>query len=106
VELDATCDWYFPSPAEYAAVLERHGFEVVRTELLPRPTPTPGDARGWLANFGDHLLSLAPAAERQAIVDEVNNALEPQLRGEDGVWRIDYVRIRFDAHSRRTRGSP
>jgi SAM-dependent methyltransferase len=105
VELDATCGWYFPSPAEYAAVLERHGFDVVRAEFIPRPTPTLGDAREWLANFGDHLLSLAPAAERQAIVDEVNDALEPQLRGDDGVWRIDYVRIRFAAHSRQTRGS-
>ena len=97
VALDATCGWYFPSPTEYSAVLEKRGFRVVRAELIPRPTPTPGDAREWLANFGDHLLSLAPAAERQAILDEVNSALEPQLRGEDGVWRIDYVRIRFEA---------
>ena len=95
VELDPTCGWYFPSPAEYSAVLQRHGLKVVRAELIPRPTPTPGDAREWLANFGDHLLSLAAAGERKAILDEVNNALEPQLRSEDGVWRIDYVRIRF-----------
>lgn len=101
VELDATCGWYFPSAAEYAAVLERHGFDVRRAELIPRPTPTPGDAREWLANFGDHLLSLAPANERQAILDEVNDALRPQLQSDDGVWRIDYVRLRFAAHNRR-----
>lgn len=98
LELDETCGWYFPNPAEYSAVLTRHGLEVIRAELIPRPTPTPGDAKQWLANFGDHLLSLAPAAERETILDEVNTALEPQLRGEDGVWRIDYVRIRFAAH--------
>jgi trans-aconitate methyltransferase len=97
VELDATCGWYFPSPAEYSAVLERHGLEVLRAELIPRPTPTPGDAKEWLANFGDHLLSLAPPGEREGILDEVNGALEAQLRGDDGVWRIDYVRIRFEA---------
>lgn len=97
VELDVACGWYFPSPAEYSAVLARHGLEVVQTELIPRPTPTPGDVKQWLANFGDHLLSLAPAAEREAILDEVNGTLEPQLRGEDGAWRIDYVRIRFSA---------
>jgi trans-aconitate methyltransferase len=97
VELDAACGWYFPNPAEYSAVLEEHGFDVVKAELIPRPTPTPGDAREWLANFGDHLLALAPAAERQAILDEVNAALEPRLRGDDGAWHIDYVRIRFAA---------
>ena len=101
VELDATCGWYFPSPDEYSAVLERHGLEVVRAELIPRPTPAPGDARQWLENFGDHLLSLAPAGEREAIGDEVNRSLEPQLRGDDGVWRIDYVRIRFEARHRK-----
>ena len=70
----------------------------MRAELIPRPTPTPGNAREWLANFADHLLSLAPADEHEAILDEVNRALEPRLRGRDGVWRIDYVRIRFEAH--------
>lgn len=100
VELDATCGWYFPNPAEYSAVLEKHGFDVVRAELIPRPTTTPGDAREWLANFGDHLLALAPAAERQAILDEVNAALEPHLRGAGGAWRIDYVRLRFAARKR------
>ncbi len=106
VELDETCGWYFPSPTEHAAVLERNGFDVARAELIPRPTPTPGDAREWLANFADHLLALAPASERQAILDEVDAALQPRLRGDDGVWHIDYVRIRFAAHLRRTTGSP
>lgn len=105
IELDAACGWYFPSPSEYAAVLERHGFDVARAELIPRPTPTPGDAREWLANFGDHLLSRAPADQRQSILDEVNDTLQPQLQGDDGIWRIDYVRIRFAARSRRTRDS-
>jgi len=97
VELDATCSWYFPSPPEYAALLEKHGFQVQRVELIPRPTPTPGDAIDWLANFGDHILARAPESERQSILHEVNAALEPELRGDDGVWRIDYVRIRFAA---------
>lgn len=95
--LDETCGWYFPSAAEYSAVLETHGFQVQRAELIPRPTPTPGDAVQWLANFGDHILAGAPEAERQAILQEVNAALERSLRGDDGIWRIDYVRIRFAA---------
>jgi SAM-dependent methyltransferase len=103
VELDATCGWYFPNTSEYSAVLERQGLTVLRAELIPRPTPTPGDAREWLANFGDHLLSMAPAGEREAILDEVNSALKPHLLGED-VWRIDYVRIRFDARRQRRNG--
>jgi trans-aconitate methyltransferase len=106
IELDETCGWYFPGPAEYSDVLEPHGFEVMRAESIPRPTPTPGDAVEWLANFGDHLLSLALPDERAMILEEVNRALEPQLRGDDGVWRIDYVRLRFSARlkERRERG--
>lgn len=97
IELNETCGWYFPSAEEYAALLTANGFQVERSELIPRPTPTPGDATEWLANFADHLLALVPQAERGQIPNEVNDALAPTLRGEDGVWRIDYVRIRFAA---------
>ena len=97
VEIEEGCGWYFPSTAAYAALLESNGFAARRLELIPRPTETPGDAVEWLENFGDAILARAPEDEREPILNEVNAALEPLLRGPDGVWRIDYVRIRFAA---------
>lgn len=97
VEVGETCGWFFPSPEEYSAVLKAAGFRPRRVELIPRPTPVPGDAADWLANFGDHLLARLPESERRAALAEINAALEPVLRGDDDVWRIDYVRIRFAA---------
>jgi len=92
-----TCGWYFPSPSEYARLLESAGFRVRSAESVPRPTPIPGDAAEWLANFGDHLLAQVADSERTAVLAEIEEELRPTLRGEDGVWRIDYVRIRFAA---------
>ena len=67
VEIDETCGWYFPTPAEYAAVLEGSGLVTERAELIPRPTPIPGDASGWLANFGDQLLARLPESEKEGV---------------------------------------
>ena len=43
--------WYFPAPAEYKERLENQGFSVSYIELIPRPTPLPGDIGGWLETF-------------------------------------------------------
>src|SRR5277367_806312 len=42
--------WYFPSLAEYAGLLEKHGFEVTFASLFDRPTPLEDGERG-LQNF-------------------------------------------------------
>src|SRR5262245_6119975 len=43
--------WYYPSPEEYRELLHRFGFTVESVELIPRPTPLPGDILGWLEIF-------------------------------------------------------
>src|SRR5437588_184692 len=45
--------WYFPSVAEYATVLERHGLEVRSVLLFDRPTPLEGEhgMRHWVDMF-------------------------------------------------------
>lgn len=40
---------------------------------------------------------MVPVGERSAFVDEVRDALRPDLRGADGRWTADYVRLRFFA---------
>jgi SAM-dependent methyltransferase len=87
--------WYFPDDDEYRAKLESAGFQVDSIALIPRPTPQPGDVRAWLETFGESFLSAVPPEAVGALLDEVADALRPDLLDADGVWRIDYVRLRF-----------
>lgn len=89
--------WYFPSDEEYRAKLEAAGFQVDSIALIPRPTPQPGDVRAWLETFGDSFLSAVAPETVGALLDEVAEALRPDLLDKDGVWQVDYVRLRFHA---------
>lgn len=94
----AAVPWYFPTPAEYRARLEHAGFTVTTIELFPRPTPLPTGLRGWLATFAQAFTARLPAADHDAFLAEVEAAAAPALRGADGGWSADYVRLRFAAH--------
>jgi trans-aconitate methyltransferase len=98
VDARAVMPWYFPTDSEYRALLERRGFAVASIELIPRATPLPGDVRDWLETFAESFLSTVPAGERPALMDELAAALRPRLLGADGVWVLDYARLRFLAH--------
>ena len=89
--------WYYPSPEEYAELLEKSGFRVAFIELIPRPTKLPGDIRDWLAVFAQPFTRAVPVSEGEILVEEVRTALEPVLRHADGNWYADYVRLRFKA---------
>ena len=89
--------WYFPTPDDYGARLERAGFRVDRIALIPRPTPLPGDVIGWLETFAQSFLDGLSGEARAEYLREVRTALEPQLRDGDGTWIADYVRLRFAA---------
>ncbi|MET4806507.1 methyltransferase domain-containing protein [Limibacillus sp. MBR-115] len=92
--------WYFPQPQEYLDKLQSHGFKVSYIELIPRPTPLPGDLSAWLETFGENFIRLLPDAEQPAYIAEVVEALRPQLCDADGNWTADYVRLRFKAELR------
>ena len=89
--------WYFASPEEYREKLERRGFTVESIELIPRPTPLPGDVTGWLETFAESFTSAVPATERPALLAELRALLEPRLCDRAGQWTADYVRLRFAA---------
>ena len=84
IDGDALVPWYFPTPADYGARLEQAGFRVDSIALIPRPTPLPGDIVGWLETFAHSFLKALPETSRAAYLDEVRDALEPQLRDSDG----------------------
>jgi len=94
--------WYFPSVAEYAALLERNGFEVRAAWHFDRLTPLDEgeDAmRDWIEMFGFVLLASAPKAEWAAIAHEIEATLRPELY-IDARWHLDYVRLRVIAEFR------
>lgn len=89
--------WFFPNDADYRARLEARGFRVSSAQLIPRPTPLPGDIADWLETFAERFLTAVPRGERRPLLVEVREALRPKLQGADGRWSADYVRLRFSA---------
>lgn len=89
--------WYFPTPAEYRGRLEARGFAVRYIELIPRPTPLPGEMADWLEIFAENFLAQVAPAERPELLAEVSEALRPALADGEGRWTADYVRLRFAA---------
>jgi trans-aconitate methyltransferase len=96
-DLGDAIPWFFPTPEDYAARLGRNGFTVETMDLFDRPTPIPGPLTDWLDTFTEPLLGQAQAGARDAVKRDVSEYLEPRLRGADGVWTLDYVRLRFAA---------
>jgi SAM-dependent methyltransferase len=93
----AIIPWYFPTPEEYRARLERQGFTVRSIELLPRPTPLPTGMAAWLDTFAEPFLKQLPAAEQAAARAEAVELLRPVLCDREGRWTADYTRLRFSA---------
>lgn len=89
---------YYPAPEGYARRLTRHGFDVHRIELIPRPTPLPESGMtGWLRTFRRGVLDGLPDALRETVVEETARLLALALLDEDGNWTADYIRLRFIA---------
>lgn len=86
--------WYFPSPAQYAAVLEDAGLEVRQLDFYDRPTELsgPGGLERWLAMFAGEILADVPSAVLSRAADIARPAL-----WHDGAWWADYRRLRFRA---------
>jgi len=86
--------WFFPSVAEYTALLEQGGFTVQTCQLIPRPTPVPAGMRAWIETLAVPVLGKVKG-DRSAFLDRVTALLAPALRDGQGNWTADYVRIRF-----------
>jgi len=89
--------WYYPSPEEFAGLLEWFDFSVTYIELIPRSTKLPGDLTQWLELFAQPFTKSLADPERQSFINEVCDVLECKLRKSDGSWHADYVRLRFKA---------
>lgn len=93
-------------PAWYAGVEEFTrlylvaGFDGIKAELIPRPTPLPGGVADWVKTFRAGLMDVAmvPEWERDQVAAAVEERVAPKLKQADGSWCADYVRLRFSMH--------
>ena len=97
IDGEAASPWFFPTAEDYSHQLVSGGFAVNYIALIPRPTPLPGDVTGWLETFAESFTSCLPPTERPAFINEVQEALRPELCDAEGRWTADYVRLRFSA---------
>jgi len=91
--------WYYPSIAEYSALLESHRLEVIEAALFERPTSLEDGERGlqtWLTMFGAAFLDRVPPARQQAFLRAVEVNARPALWKSDH-WQLDYRRLRIAA---------
>ena len=103
--------WYFPTVAEYVAVLAAAGFDVRLAHRFDRPTPVDGEdgLAAWIRTFLPRL-EVRLGADWSAFVREVEESWAPELRrgvargsasGTRGAcgtrWLLDYVRLRVVA---------
>jgi len=88
--------WY-ASPDEFRAIYSAAGFTDMEAQIIPRPTALTAGVAAWVKTFRAGWLDAArvPDADRDDIAVAVERRLEPQLRGSDGRWTADYVRLRF-----------
>jgi trans-aconitate methyltransferase len=89
--------WFYPTPAEYQALLEERGFRVDRIVLVPRPTPLPTGLSGWLLTFRKPFFDAMSAEDRARTLAAMEELLAPALRDQAGQWTADYVRLRVRA---------
>jgi len=93
--------WYFPSVADYAGLLEKHGLEVQQAALFDRPTPLEDGERGlrtWMEMFGSAIFQRVTEGKRESLTDEVEREARAKLF-QDGTWVLDYRRLRVLARN-------
>jgi len=88
--------WYFPTAKDYQGRLETQGFQMETIELIPRPTPLPGDIDDWFDVFVKNFLNKLDEQEQKDVYHDLKTSLKPILF-QDEVWVVDYVRLRFSA---------
>ncbi len=97
-ELTYKRTFYFPTIAEYAALLEEHGFLVKYAVLFDRMTKQVG-SNGliqWILMFDKEPFIGVKEELKEKILVKAANILKSKLY-YNGNWYVDYVRIRMRA---------
>ncbi|MBB6123569.1 class I SAM-dependent methyltransferase [Sphingobium subterraneum] len=88
--------WY-PTIKDFSAVYAALGFVAIDARLIDRPTPLPAGPEGWFRTFRSGLMDVlaVPTENRESIFTAAATRVPTAMQGEDGMWRADYVRLRF-----------
>jgi trans-aconitate 2-methyltransferase len=91
-------DFYYPSIAEYTALLEQAGLEPTFAQLFDRPTPLEGEhgLRNWVQMFAPGTVEAVEPGRVEDYFRRVEAEARPTLF-RDGVWYADYRRLRIVA---------
>lgn len=91
--------FYFPTIGQYAPMMEAAGLRVTYAALFDRPTPQkgPDGLRDWIHMFVKTPFEGVAPDVREEIITEAVSSLRGELLREDGVFIVDYVRIRLKA---------
>jgi trans-aconitate methyltransferase len=87
--------WYFPSIAEYTALMEQRGFYVQFAHHFERPTALEGKQGmvHWIDMFAGSFFEGIPSENHEEIIEKTTQKLRSELF-IDGTWFADYKRIR------------
>jgi trans-aconitate methyltransferase len=91
--------WFYPGVAEYAGLLENHGFEVTYATLFDRPTPLEDGEHGlrnWMEMFLGSVVEMLSNAQQEQFKTAVEHEARPALF-RDSQWVMDYRRLRVVA---------
>jgi SAM-dependent methyltransferase len=97
IDPDSLNPWVFPSAGDFGGLLEAAGYRILRLETIERPTPLSGDITEWLGTFAGCFLDVLESRARRNFKQELRDVLAPRLLSPDGIWYLDYVRLRFAA---------
>jgi hypothetical protein len=101
IEFARVNPWYYPTAAEYRAVLEGAGFTVEQIELAPLPIRLGTGMDGFIATFCENFFRPLTPEDRRAAHAEVIDLMRPVLCDRAGNWTMDFVRVRFAARRSR-----
>ncbi|MCI1305160.1 MAG: methyltransferase domain-containing protein [Lachnospiraceae bacterium] len=99
--LEYRMPFYFPSIGEYTPMLERAGMAADFSAQFRRPTPRKSEHAivDWILMFDREPFGGLPEEEIRSIAAEAEKRLKDRLF-QDGVWYLDYVRLRMKARRR------
>lgn len=92
--------WFFPSLAEYAALLEADDFTVRHASYYDRKTELNDNESGikdWIMMFGEQFLE----GIKEEDIDDILNISQDEIKStnyENGKWFADYKRLRIVAY--------
>lgn len=94
--LPESSPYYLPSAAEYATLLEQRGFRVSYMRHFDRVTPLEGSdgIANFLQMYFPQTMAMIAPDRRAEFVARVEAGMRPTLY-RDGVWHIDFVRLRL-----------